>query len=117
MSMTRDSNALNTYTVEPAAAPLLPNKPMKVRILAVAIAVGLLLGFSFAWVGERTEHRLHTPEEVQSALGLSVFAAIPHINGASAARGRLVQLDSMSLGAEAYRSLRTAIYFGVPAEK
>ncbi len=117
MSVMSDSTSLNTTIVEPPDAGLSPSKPMKARILAAALAIGLLLGFGYAWVGERTEHRFHTPEEVQSTLGLPVFAVIPHMNGAQPARGRYVQLESMSVVAEAYRSLRTAIYFGIPTEK
>jgi succinoglycan biosynthesis transport protein ExoP len=117
MSVMQGSTAMNTTVVEPAAAPLSPNKPYRGRILFGSVAVGLLFGFGYAWIGEYTERCFHTPEEVQSTLGLPVFAVIPHMNRAAAAHGRLVQLDPMSPVAEAFRSLRTAINFAIPIEK
>jgi polysaccharide biosynthesis transport protein len=117
MSVMQSSTALNTTVVEPAAAPLSPNKPYRGRILIASMALGVLFGFGYAWVGEHTDRRFHTPEEVQSTLGLPVFAVIPHMSRATASHGRLVQLDPMSPVAEAFRSLRTAINFAVPVEK
>jgi polysaccharide biosynthesis transport protein len=117
MGVMESSSALNTTVVEPAAAPLTANKPYKVRILVAAMALGILFGFGYAWVGEFTDRRFHTPEEVQSSLGLPVFGVIPHMSRANSAHGRLVQLDPMSPVAEAFRSLRTALNFAVPVEK
>src|SRR5262249_42958212 len=51
-----------------------------------------------------------------SRLGLSVLGVLPHMLGRETptVRGQKVHLDPMSDIAEAYRTIRTAIYFGAP---
>ncbi len=93
-----------------------PSKPEKPKILALAVVLGLMLGFGGAWVREKTDHRLANAEEIAQILGLPVLSLIPSMPGRSGAvaRGQKVHLESMSDVAEAYRTLRTVVYFSVP---
>ena len=106
--------ALNVQVLEVARPPVRPTSPQRPRTLAIALLGGLALGVGLAFVRERFDQRLRDPEEVAEALGLSVLGVVPHMEGnlTVSARGQQVQHEAMSEVAEAYRTLRTAIYFG-----
>ena len=55
-------------------------------------------------------------EEIKQLLGLPVLGVVPHMVARTPVqRGMQLHLDPMSDVAEAYRTIRTAVYFGVPA--
>ena len=101
---------------EPARKPA---EPSAVKVFALAVVAGLMLGFCGAWVREKTDHRLSSADEISQILGLPVLSIIPSMPGRSGAiaRGQKVHLESMSDVAEAFRTLRTVVYFSVPENK
>ncbi len=107
-------------TVFEAARPgVFPVKPRKALVMFQALMIGLVIGGGLAQLRELMDHRLRTAEEVRSLLGLNVLGTVPQMGGKETAsvRGQKVQLDPMSDVAEAYRTIRTAIYFGAPEDK
>jgi capsular exopolysaccharide synthesis family protein len=118
----RSSEGSKSWTVrvlEPAIPLLKPTKPEKLKVFALAIVAGFMLGFGGAWVREKTDHRLSSADEIAQILGLPVLSIIPSMPGRSGAvtRGQKVHLESMSDVAEAFRTLRTVVYFSVPEGK
>jgi capsular exopolysaccharide synthesis family protein len=113
------NKAWTVRVLENASLPTKPGKPEKAKILALAIVAGLMLGFGGAWVREKTDHRLSSADEIAQILGLPVLSLIPSMPGRSGAvtRGQKVHLESMSDVAEAFRTLRTVVYFSVPEGK
>jgi capsular exopolysaccharide synthesis family protein len=105
--------------LEPAQVLLKPTKPEKLKVFALAIVAGFMLGFGGAWVREKTDHRLSSADEIAQILGLPVLSIIPSMPGRSGAvaRGQKIHLESMSDVAEAFRTLRTVVYFSVPEGK
>jgi len=77
LSQGLDTN--NVRIVEPATAPPIPVKPRKVLNIALAVVVGLILGLSVAFFVEYMDDTVRTPEQVERALGVPVFALIPVI--------------------------------------
>src|SRR6185503_9608275 len=77
---------------------------------------GLIGGSGVALIQERRDPRLRSAEEVTAALGLPVIGTIPRGSGSRApeASGQKVLLESRSPVADAYRSVRTAVYWGAP---
>jgi len=67
--------------IEPASVPLRPVKPRKVFNIALAVVLGLVLGVSMALFVEYMDDHVRTPEQVEAALGVPVFALIPVIPG------------------------------------
>ncbi len=105
--------------LEDAIPSVRPSKPEKPKIFALAVVLGLMLGFGGAWVREKTDHRLSSADEIAQILGLPVLTIIPSMPGRSGAvaRGQKMHLESMSDVAEAFRTLRTVVYFSVPDNK
>lgn len=72
-----DSN--NIRIVEPALVPTSPIRPRPLLNLAVAAAVGLMVGLGLAFFLEYMDDTVRTPEHLERALGVPVFALIPVI--------------------------------------
>jgi capsular polysaccharide biosynthesis protein len=73
-----DSN--NVRIVEPAIAPVRPIKPRPVLNMALGAVIGLVVGLSCAFFLEYMDDTVRTPDQVESALGVPVFALIPVIS-------------------------------------
>ena len=119
LSVTEDSGALNITILEVARAEPLPTKPQKTRIMAMALALGLMMGMGLALLRDWTDQRLRSPEEISALLDCPVLGVVPHMTGKTTLpeRGQCVRLEQKSDVAEAYRTIRTAVYFGLPAGK
>ncbi|CAN5369080.1 hypothetical protein BH09PLA1_BH09PLA1_35790 [soil metagenome] len=99
---------LETGRVEPKAS-----SPKKSNTLALAGVIGLVLGSALALLRDRMDNRLRTIEEVQGYVGLTILGVVPRMPGrrTAVARAMAVHLDPRSEVAEAYRTIRTAVYF------
>ncbi len=114
LSVTEDVGALNVQRVEsavPADHPVEPNKPMT---LLYALVAGSMLGAGLAFLRDWMDQRLRSAEEIKQVLALPVLGVVPHISGTRTPmqRGMHLHLEPMSDVAEAYRTIRTAVYFG-----
>jgi capsular exopolysaccharide synthesis family protein len=91
-----------------------PTFPQPVQVLGLAGLFGVLLGGFLAYLRDKTDNRLRTAEEVQALLGIQILGVVPRMPGrrTSVARAMAVHLDPRSEVAEAYRTIRTAVYFG-----
>ncbi|HWP39621.1 MAG TPA: polysaccharide biosynthesis tyrosine autokinase, partial [Tepidisphaeraceae bacterium] len=114
LSLTEDAGALNVRLVESAVSSGRPVKPRKDLTLLYALVVGALAGTGLAFLRDWTDQRLRSAEEVKHVLGLPVLGIVPHMSGARDVRqrGLHLHLEPMSDVAEAYRTIRTAVYFG-----
>jgi succinoglycan biosynthesis transport protein ExoP len=92
-------------------------EPDLASIMFRALAAGVVAGVGLALLRELTDQRLRSADEIKSALGMPILGVVPHITGAKlpSQRGQALHNDPMSDVAEAYRTIRTSIYFGVPA--
>ncbi len=113
------SGGMNIRILQPAFASQKPSKPQPVMVLAIALSLGLMLGTGAAYLRDTTDHRLNSAEEIGAVLGLPVLGLIPSMPGRQTAvtRGQKVHLDSMSDVAEAFRTLRTVVYFSAPSDQ
>jgi succinoglycan biosynthesis transport protein ExoP len=117
--VTEDVGALNISVLEYAKPPTAPIKPKRSTVLFEALVLGLMLGGGLAYLRDWLDHRLNSVDEIREMLGLTLLGVLPNMPGREVAsvRGQKVQLDPMSEVAEAYRTIRTAIYFGAPDGK
>jgi capsular exopolysaccharide synthesis family protein len=115
VNLSEDVGALNVSILEVAAASSMASYPRPSRFLASGLLAGGLLGFGLAWLRELLDHRLRSVEEIASFLQLPVLGALPHCGDKQdqSQAGRLVALAPRSSAAEAFRTLRTAVHFGL----
>lgn len=119
LSVTEDVGALNISILEVARPADGPSKPQKARIMAMALVLGLMLGGGLGLARDFTDQRLRSAEEISAVLGIPMLGVVPSMakNQSIAARGKMVELESNSAAAEAYRTIRTAVFFSVPKGK
>ncbi len=97
-----------------ADVPTTPVEPQPVRNVAIALVFGLLLGIGLAFLRDYFDDSVKTRQDLELVgLNLPVLAEIPSASGwRDRAVATLVSRESPnSPGAEAYRTLRTAILF------
>jgi capsular exopolysaccharide synthesis family protein len=117
---------LGGYEARVIAAPeegqLAAPKPL--IVFGVAVLAGLLLGFGLAYLAELSDQNFRSPEEIRRRLGLPLVGTVPFFREAQAAPDadaeELTVAPSVcayhrpkSRQAEAYRAVRTALYFSV----
>ncbi|MGH7178115.1 MAG: GumC family protein [Tepidisphaeraceae bacterium] len=107
VNMIEDARPIDTTQVEPQITSTLFNTLMS------ALALGVVLAFVRDWI----DQRLRSADEIRQLTGLPILGVVPHIHTVRTAsqRGLQLHLDPMSDVAESYRTIRTAVYFGVPA--
>lgn len=112
------AGALNISVLEPADLPLYPSSPKKTQVLAIALVGGFVIGLGFVFIFEWRDQRIRSAEEIKQALGVSVLGVVPAMPPGltQTGRGMKVHVDPSSDVAEAYRTVRTAVYFGLPDE-
>ncbi|MBA7506216.1 hypothetical protein ES706_04897 [subsurface metagenome] len=87
--------------------------------MAIALVLGLMLGGGLALLRDWMDQRLRSAEEISAILGVPVLGVVPSMSRRQSmvARGQKVYLDSNSRAAEAYRTIRTAVFFGAPKDE
>jgi polysaccharide biosynthesis transport protein len=116
LNVTEDTGALNVTVLDVARPEIDPTSPQKARVMAMGLVLGLMLGVGSALLRDWMDQRLRSVEEIRALLGLPVLGVVPHMleKQSDPERARLVETEPMSDVAEAYRTIRTAVYFGMP---
>lgn len=118
LNVSEDVGALNISILEAARPAEFATSPKKARIMAVSLILGILFGTGLAVIRERMDWRLRSTEEISAILAVPVLGVIPSMGGkgkkAATNHGQKVHLEPKSSIAEAYRTIRTAVFFGVP---
>jgi len=119
LNVTEDVGALNISILEVARAADKPSKPQKARIMAITLVLGLMLGGGLALLRDWLDQTLRSAEEISAMLGMPVLGVVPSMSRGQnvVQRGQRVHLDSHSIAAEAYRTIRTAVFFGAPKDE
>jgi polysaccharide biosynthesis transport protein len=98
--------------VAPASVPDSPSGPHPVTNIILGAVVGLLLALLVVWFIESLDRRLRRPDEIESALGLSVVGAVP-----KGALGQTPGRDENAMGLPAFRMIRTQVRFLASGEE
>ena len=116
INVTEDVGALNINILEVARPSDEPSSPQRAKYIAIALFLGLILGNGLALLRAWVDQRMRTAEEISIVLGVPVLGVVPSMSRRQSivARGQKVYRDSNSRAAEAYRTIRTAVFFGVP---
>jgi succinoglycan biosynthesis transport protein ExoP len=104
----------NAELVQPAGIPTSPSSPKPLRNTILGAILGLLLGIALAFVFERLNRRLRTPEEAGEAFDLPVIGSIPESDAIDSANAATAGLNLPFIEDEAFRMLRASLrYFSV----
>jgi succinoglycan biosynthesis transport protein ExoP len=114
-----DVGQLRMAILEPALPAEDPSSPQKGRIMAIALVLGLVLGGGIAMARDWLDQTLRSTEEISALLGLRVLGSVPAMprRRTIQERGRIVRLQPDSHEAEAFRTVRTAVFFSAPHGK
>lgn len=118
----------NVRVVDPAIIVPGTYGPSTQRILSYALLIGLFLGTGTALFHRRlTGGGVEDPELLERAVGLPVFASVPHSEKQEAmsreslrtrqAMRPLARLDGADLAIESVRSLRTSLQFALASSR
>jgi capsular exopolysaccharide synthesis family protein len=123
LNLSRDSGGLEAKII---AAPAAGGKvsPLVWQILPAGALLGLIGGLALAYLLDVLDRSFRTPEEIRRRLGLPVVGHVPFLTEPAGRdeRGRLdpllvVHHNPTSSEAEAFRGVRTALYFSTRAER
>lgn len=113
----------NVRVVDYAVAGEVPVKPKRALVVVLAAVLGLIAGTAAAFVRSALFGGVENGDEIEQALGLPVYAAVPHSEtqvrlSQAMRRGRaghhvLASIASHDVAIEGIRSLRTALQFGL----
>jgi capsular exopolysaccharide synthesis family protein len=120
LSVIEETGALNLTVLETAEPALEPSEPQKPKAMAMALGLGLFAGVGLALLREWKDQRLRSAEEISALLNLPVLGAVPAMQGTKTHgqnRGQRVLANPDSRESEAFRTLRTAVFFGVPRDE
>lgn len=114
----------NVTIIDMAAVPEEPAGPKKMVMIAMACIFGLLLGCGSGLLVERLDNSLRTPDDVTAHLKVPVIGWVPSMNHLMGEgeddpqiRGMRSFLVPRSKEAEAYRSIRTAVFFSAGKDR
>ncbi|HEX4796885.1 MAG TPA: polysaccharide biosynthesis tyrosine autokinase [Humisphaera sp.] len=95
------------------------SQPAPKRTMALALLCGLMMGIGLAFFRDWMDDRLRSADEIRNSLAMPVLGVVPQMPAvvSPTVTAQKVVLDPTSDVAEAYRSLRTAIYFGAPKDR
>ncbi len=122
VDLTADYAKTNVEVADAAEVPRAPVSPRKVRAGILSVLLGLLLGLSAAFLAEYMDDTVNTPEDLEARTGIPVLGFVPAISRKGSGsdrphRGRISIVEPLSSVTEAYRSIRTNLFFSAPPEK
>ena len=125
-TLIQESGKVEEVTVvKPAVVPVEPfNIPSKLIIVMTGIVMGLIIGVVFAFLAEVLDTSMGTIEDVEELLNVPVLGVIPQIGSDTKGKKRsdgtqekdrskdlVTHFAPKSMGAEAFRALRTNLQF------
>lgn len=109
-------DARDARVITPAEQPGAPSSPKRLREIATAFIIGLLLGVGGAWAKEKLMTGFLTPRQVEEILGLPLLASVASmaksdlkVNGKPTKLPTLPAAMPLSRFSEAMRMLRSGI--------
>lgn len=120
----RNEGTIRTQIMSPPA-PAGEVAGLIFRAILIGAVLGFLLGFGISYLAEVADKNFRTPEEVRQTLGVPIMAHIPPLpQSEKRDKSKPKKLhkslaaihSSKSLAAEAFRGVRTGLYFSTKNE-
>ena len=119
VNLTEDVGAMNVSIMEVASASSQPTYPNRAQFLSIGVLLGGLVGFGLTWLRDLMDSRLKSIEEIVATLQLPVLGTLSLAGGREerATTGKILLTSPRSVASEAFRTLRTAIHFGLTRDE
>jgi len=127
INLIKDTEKVRIQLIQPPTAGV-QIKPDLLKTMVCAGLLGLVAGLGLALMVDRADRRFRTPDEIREELGFPVVGHIPTISSSKKRGGEVANPALASLSpllctlhhprgrdAEAYRAVRTALYFNTRA--
>jgi tyrosine-protein kinase Etk/Wzc len=105
----------SVWVVEDAVLGQEPVRPRKLVNMALASVLGLMLGLGLGFLRQAVDRRLTSDDDVGELLGAPILTRVPRLPATAANGPRPATLithhQGSSVPAEAYRNLRSSIFF------
>jgi len=123
LRMVRAGKVGNVRMIDAAVLEDIPVKPKKIIVITIAVLFGVLLGVFVAFAKKHLFAGINDAEEIEQALGLNVYATIPHSERQKEI-GQMLQAKEKHVALlghiypddpaiESLRSFRTALQFSM----
>jgi len=100
-----------------ATMPLGPSFPPKLQIVVPSgFILGLLLSAGLVFLLDFLDDSVKSPSDVKRHLNIPLLGMVPYYEEEEAPLGKISHLHPQALISEAYRRLRTNLYFSAPIE-
>lgn len=123
VELSSDYTRTNVEIVETAALPKVPAAPNKPRMAMMSVMFGLLLAIGLALFLEHADDTVRTPDDLELRVGVPVLGFVPEISvrknveSKASYRALISALEPNSSTIEAYRNIRTSLFFAGPADE
>jgi polysaccharide biosynthesis transport protein len=123
VELTSDYTKTNVDIVEEATLPRSPVRPNKQKMAFFSVLFGLVLGLGLAFFLEQVDDTVRTPEDLELRVGIPVLGFVPkiqvkkNVDSKASYRALVSALEPNSSVIEAYRNIRTSLFFSGPAEE
>jgi succinoglycan biosynthesis transport protein ExoP len=108
--------ANNIRMIETPLLAARPAKPSKLKILALALVGGFVLGCGLVFGLDMADSSIRNVDHVERILGMPVLTSLPESKRKDLDKVSVLTSDPASYEAEAFRSLRTALSFLGPVK-
>lgn len=124
INLMKNYGGFKTEVISPASIGL-QVEPNRNRILTQGIAIGLLVGLVLSFLAEVSDRTFRSPDDISRQLELPIIGHIPVIKTDVKPKDSVSRLNQSLVAffqpksrlTEAYRAVRTALYFSTRGEK
>lgn len=123
LRLVKEGKVGNVRVIDESVASGGPVKPRKMLVLGIGIILGLILGATIITLRHILRPGIKGPNDIESNLGIPVFATIPHseeqkilfqrVSNKKAGNHVLAYVAPQDLAIESLRSLRTTLQFAM----
>lgn len=113
-TVTEQSQNINIWVIKKAELPEFPDKPRKIRNLALGLILGLFGGIGLAFFLEYLDNTVKDGSTLEQKFGLTVLGSVEELTEKSEKIETFIRKNPLSPLAESYRLIRSSLLLSSP---